>query len=109
VGTVHLQREGDEAHLGLFVVQPTLQGRGIGKVFLEAAERFVHLSWGSGRMTMQVISVRDELIAYYERRGYGRTGQRKPFPDAALSTPLVPGLEFEVLAKDLTGSAERLA
>jgi hypothetical protein len=57
-------------------------------------------------MTMWVISVRDELIAFYERRGYRRTGQRRPFPDDALSTPQVPGLEFEVLLKDLTAAPE---
>lgn len=107
VGTVHLQREGDVAHLGLFVVEPSLQGRGIGKHFLEEAEGLVRDRWGSRKMTMWVISVRDELIAFYERRGYLRTGQRKPFPAVALSTPLVPGLDFEVLVKDLTAPSVR--
>ena len=31
---------------------------------------------------MTVIERRPELIAYYERRGYARTGERRPLPPA---------------------------
>jgi hypothetical protein len=56
-------------------------------------------------MHMTVITVRHELIAWYERRGYHRTGKRKPFPygDERYGLPRRPDLEFEVLRKVLEG------
>jgi hypothetical protein len=52
---------------------------------------------------MTVVSVRHSLIAWYERRGYRRTGETLPFPyDAPLfGTPQRPDLEFVVLEKRL--------
>ena len=52
---------------------------------------------------MTVIDIRDELIAFYERRGYRRTGVLKPFPygDARFGLPTRDDLRFEVLEKDL--------
>jgi len=80
-----------------------LQGQGLGRHFMLEAERFVHAGWGAVRMQMQVITLRHELIAYYERRGYRRTGETRPFPaaDPRFGLPRVEGLEFEVLEKDL--------
>jgi hypothetical protein len=54
-------------------------------------------------MEMTVIRQRDALTAWYERRGYQRTGQTKPFPygDERFGTPKVAGLEFVTLAKPL--------
>ncbi len=82
IGSVQLQKFDDAAYLGMFVVQPKLQGAGIGKQFMQTAEELVQAKWGVKRMWMSVISVRHELIAYYERRGYQRTGHFKPFPYA---------------------------
>jgi ribosomal protein S18 acetylase RimI-like enzyme len=102
VGSVHLHREGDAAYLGMFVVRPDLQGRGIGRQFLSAAEDTVTRSWQSQRIYMTVITLRTELIAYYERRGYRRTGRFEPFPiEDKRSTALVDNLRFEVLEKAL--------
>ena len=54
-------------------------------------------------MEMTVIASRDELIAYYERRGYALTGERRPFPldDPRFGLPKTRELEFVVLEKDL--------
>jgi ribosomal protein S18 acetylase RimI-like enzyme len=102
IGSVNLQRKGDEAYLGMFVVRPTLQGAGVGKQFIQAAEDFVRQEWQSQKMTMSVITVREELIAYYERRGYRRTGEHQPFPkNVANGVPKVENLEFEILEKNL--------
>ena len=102
IGSVHLQHNGDSATLGMLVVRPDLQGGGIGKQFMKAAEDFAQETWGVARITMTVITLRDELIAFYERRGYRRTGRITPFPDVALSVPTVDKLEFEEFVKDLT-------
>ena len=102
IGSVHLEKQSDAAWLGMLVVKPVLQGRGIGKRFMEAAERYARDTWGTARMRMTVIRFRDELIAYYERRGYRRTGERRPFPtDPRYGIRKVEGLEFEVLEKRL--------
>jgi ribosomal protein S18 acetylase RimI-like enzyme len=102
IGSVLLQRTGDAAYLGMFVVKPVLQGQGIGKHFLEAAEKRVALDWQAKKIQMSVITLRNELIAYYERRGYRRTGVYKPFPvEDTRSTLLVADLKFEILEKDL--------
>jgi ribosomal protein S18 acetylase RimI-like enzyme len=100
VGCVHLQKRATAGYLGMFVVAPTLQGSGIGKQFMAAAEGYAQQQWGVSRMTMSVITLRDELIAYYERRGYRRTGEFAPFPTDLLdTTPLVDNLQFETLEK----------
>ena len=102
IGSVNLQRKGDDAYLGMFVVRPTLQGVGVGKQFIQASEDFVRDNWKSKKMTMSVITVREELIAYYERRGYQRTGEHQPFPkNVANGVPKVENLEFEILEKNL--------
>ena len=51
---------------------------------------------------MQVFWQRDSLIAWYERMGYRRTGETRPFPmdDPRLGLPLRDDLWFEVLARD---------
>lgn len=102
IGSVQLEHTDDSAYLGMFVVKPVLQGAGIGKLFMTTAENAVQERWGVKKMWMSVISVREELIAYYERRGYVRTGRFKPFPVEDFDSELlVPELQFEEMEKDL--------
>jgi ribosomal protein S18 acetylase RimI-like enzyme len=100
---VNLRRREDSAYLGMLTVKPDLQARGTGRKMLEIAEAFVRREWKSARIEMTVIRQRDELIAWYERRGYRRTGHFEPFPygDARFGLPKRPDLEFEVLEKRL--------
>ena len=85
----HLENTGEVCYFGMFSVAPHLQGGGIGKQLMQEAER-VALAWQCTAMEMTVIDIRDELIAFYERRGYARTGIKKPFPygDARFGLPL---------------------
>lgn len=101
----HVAEEDGAGHFGMFSVQPPLQGAGIGKRMLAAAERLVRDDWGLPTMRMTVIDIRNELIAFYERRGYRRTGIFKPFPygDARFGLPRRGDLRFEVLEKNLSG------
>jgi len=71
---------------------------------LEAAERWAIEHWSSRAMHMTVIVQRPELIAWYERRGYRRTGERKPFPygDQRFGLPRRDDLAFEVLRRPLS-------
>jgi ribosomal protein S18 acetylase RimI-like enzyme len=103
IACAHISDEGDAGYFGMFSVSPTLQGSGVGKQLMREAERIVREQWGHALMRMTVIDVRAELIAFYERRGYRRTGVIKPFPygDARFGIPLRDDLRFEVLEKTL--------
>jgi GNAT superfamily N-acetyltransferase len=103
VGCVRLERTGEDCYLGLLTVLPTLQARGVGRQLLAAAEAWAVEHWDSRSMHMTVITLREELLAWYQRRGYQRTGNRKPFPygDERFGLPRRPDLEFEVLKKSL--------
>ena len=99
----HIEKQGDACYFGMFSVRPGLQGSGIGRRMLDAAERFARLEWKSIKMEMTVISIRDELIAWYERRGYRRTAIFKPFPygDERFGIPKRHDLRFELMEKRL--------
>jgi GNAT superfamily N-acetyltransferase len=91
-------------YIGMVTVRPGLQAGGVGRRMLEAAEAQAR-AWGAERAQMTVVSIRDSLIAWYERRGYRLTGERRPFPydDERFGRPRRPDLEFVVLEKPLTG------
>jgi ribosomal protein S18 acetylase RimI-like enzyme len=99
----NLERRGNAAYFGMFSVRPDLQGGRIGRSMLAEAERFAKHEWKVPEMQMTVISVRDELIAWYERRGYRRTGIHSPFPygDERFGIPKRDDLRFELLVKTL--------
>lgn len=99
----HVMDEDGAGYFGMFAVRPNLQGAGLGKLMLAEAERVARDDWSLPAMRMTVIDIRDELIAFYERRGYHRTGIRKPFPygDARYGLPKREDLRFEILEKPL--------
>ena len=99
----HVAAEDGAGYFGMFSVVPTLQRTGLGKQMMAEAERIARDDYGMSVMRMTVIDVREELIAWYERRGYHRTGIKKPFPygDERFGIPLRDDLRFEVLEKTL--------
>ncbi|WP_329223685.1 GNAT family N-acetyltransferase [Streptomyces sp. NBC_01485] len=103
VACCQLEHRGDHAYFGMFAVSPTVQGAGLGKTVMAHAERQAREDWGVTEMHMTVISVRDDLIAWYERRGYRRTGRMTPFPygDERFGIPQRDDLQFELLVKPL--------
>ena len=80
-GTVTITRKSDtHAYLGMLCVDPALQAAGLGRRLIAAAEAQAVRDFGASVMEMTVIDQRPELIAWYERRGYARTGETRPFP-----------------------------
>jgi ribosomal protein S18 acetylase RimI-like enzyme len=101
LGCVMLIKKENALYLGMLTVSPELQGSGIGKKLLKSAEIFAQEN-GISKIEMTVISVRSELIAWYERHGYVKTGETKPFPmnDPNFGEPK-QHLEFIVLEKKI--------
>lgn len=104
VACCQLEHRGVHAYFGMFAVSPLLQGGGLGRAVLAEAERTVQERWGAREMQMQVIQQREDLIAWYERRGYARTGKLSPFPygDERFGVPRRADLAFELLVKPLS-------
>jgi GNAT superfamily N-acetyltransferase len=100
LGCCHLERrEGGRAYLGMLSVRPRLQSRGIGRRIMDEAERIAGEDWGANELRMWVISRRTDLIPWYERMGYVRTGETMPFGNEPHEQAERADLEFVVLAK----------
>ncbi|TRX35043.1 GNAT family N-acetyltransferase [Flavobacterium sp. ZT3R18] len=99
MGCVLLVKKENQLYLGMLTVSPELQNSGIGKKLLQEAEIYA-LTLGLPKIIMTVISIREELIAWYKRHGYADTGVREPFP--LNDTDAIIGkqpLEFIVMEK----------
>jgi len=94
-GCVLLEPAGDTA-----TVDPRRQAEGLGRTLLSKAEDYVR-EQGAACVQMTVIALRHSLIAWYERRGYRRTGKSELFPygDERVGVPLRDDLHFVVLEK----------
>jgi N-acetylglutamate synthase-like GNAT family acetyltransferase len=103
LGCVHLEKQNEKCYLGMLTVVPSLQDKGIGKMLLAESEALAQF-WDCTKIFMTVISVRSELIAWYEKNGFKKTGDKKPFPygDERFGIPKVENLEFIVLEKKLS-------
>lgn len=101
LATIHAHHENESVHFGLFAVEPSLQGGGIGKELLAYAESEAIRKWGVNTAIMEVITHRSELIEYYERRGYVRSGEMIAFPESDLWEKQVDFLELTRLKKNL--------
>jgi ribosomal protein S18 acetylase RimI-like enzyme len=101
VGCVYLEKKDVKLYLGMLTVAPDAQAGGIGRQLLTHAEGYAR-THGCQAIMMTVISQRHELIAWYERRGYQRTGETQPFPmnDPRFGEPKTH-LEFIVMEKPL--------
>ena len=100
LGSFYAHAAGDKVSLSMLAVAPTGQRQGVGRFLLSAAENYGR-QHGCTTSKMTVISVRAELIAYYERRGYHLNGATEPFPtDPRYGIPRQP-LVLLVLEKPL--------
>lgn len=98
---VCVEEKENQAYIGTFAVNPALQNQGIGKLVLSLAEKYAANQLGSKKLVMVVISQRKELISFYERRGYRRTGKISEYPvHLNVGIPAVEGLTVEYLEKN---------
>lgn len=102
VGCVHLERkDGGACFLGMLSVRVAEQDAGIGRALLAHAETYARDVLACERMAMHVIPRRRELIDWYVRRGYARTGELHRFDPPPGVRVLQGPVDFERLEKPL--------
>lgn len=101
-GTVHVEKHGDEAHIGMLSVHPDYQNFGLGKRLLIIGAAYAREEFHCRVAKMFVFGGRQELLAWYTKMGYELTGETLPFfgPESGL-TALVENAHFVVVAKNL--------
>ncbi len=111
VACIHIEKDGSNSCIGMFAVNPALQGAGVGKQMLAYAEWYASEYFSSDKFIMVVISSRSELISFYQRRGYQKTGSIMDYPlSAGAGVPKQTGLKIEILEKrpDITVKRDAL-
>lgn len=99
-GCINVELHGRATHIGGFAVAPDAQGLGIGSTLLQHAENFSKSTYDVNKFILSVLSARNDLIAYYERRGYVKNGLTHPYPlHLNVGTPLIQGIELVELYK----------
>ena len=76
---VYIQTGGERGYLGLLSVDPSLQGQGLGKRMVQAAEDRCR-ERGCRFMDLRVVNLRQELPGFYRALGYQEDGT-EPFPE----------------------------
>lgn len=91
LGCIGISFQSECAEIGSFSVDPAMQNQGLGKELLNFAEKHVIAEYPEIKIfEMYVLSLRTELIAFYERCGYQQTGHREDYPiHANVGMPLV--------------------
>jgi predicted N-acetyltransferase YhbS len=77
-GCVYVEPRGDRSYLGLLSVDPAEQQGGLGSLLMREAEQHCRQQ-GSRSMDIVIVHLREELSAFYRKRGYVETGT-SPFP-----------------------------
>ncbi|MEQ1742629.1 MAG: GNAT family N-acetyltransferase [Candidatus Nitrotoga sp.] len=111
VACIHIEKDDSSGYIGMFAVNPTLQGAGVGKQMLAYAEWYASENFSSDKFIMVVVSSRSELISFYQRRGYQKTGSIMDYPlSAGAGIPKHPDLKIEILEKrsDITVKRDAL-
>jgi ribosomal protein S18 acetylase RimI-like enzyme len=90
IGSVYLEIKATKLYLGMLSVSPDVQNKGVGRILMEEAEKFA-LQNHCNLIAITVISLRDTLVNWYERRGFVKVGELQPFPvDARFGNPKIP-------------------
>jgi ribosomal protein S18 acetylase RimI-like enzyme len=106
IGCAYLTRIRAAAYMGFLAVRPVLQARGIGTQLIRECERTASEEWQCPTMLISVMtSHRPELTAFYERRGFTRTGRFKTLErNLARGQPKVAGMAIEWMEKEFAAN-----
>lgn len=107
VACVQVEQDADACFINMLATSPALQGTGIGKQMIAAAEALAVSKYAAVLLKMSVVSARPELLAYYHRRGYTPSGHVAPYPvHEGVGTPVREGLQLLELQKHADKSAQ---
>lgn len=91
------------AHFGMFAVDPDHQSSGLGGWLLTQAERVAVERFRAQAIELNVLLQQTALVAWYERLGFVRVGEPKPFPvHPRFARPTREGLQFAVYRKTVS-------
>jgi len=85
-GCVYVELRGDRGYFGMLSVDPSSQGRGLGRRLIEAAEDYAGTN-GCTAMDIRVVNLRTELLPFYRKLGYVETGHTEPASDPRALQP----------------------
>ena len=97
VASVYIEIRGLRGYFGMLAVHPTKQGKGLGRVMVDAAEDHCRQQ-GCNAMDITVLSLRPELPPLYRKLGYVETGSEELHP----SRPLKNGIECHCIVMSKT-------
>jgi ribosomal protein S18 acetylase RimI-like enzyme len=83
-------------------VDPSKHRLGLGKQVLRYAEEYCRSELGATKLSLDALSTRQELILWYQRNGFQKTGELVPFPVKEIDGLVLPeGLGFVQMEKDI--------
>src|SRR5262249_13000106 len=85
-GCVYVELRGERSYLGLLSVDPSSQQGGLGSLLMSEAEKYCR-ERGSQAMDILIVSLREDLPAFYQKRGYVQNGTSPFPPDAETKIP----------------------
>jgi GNAT superfamily N-acetyltransferase len=102
IASVHVERSPKGAYLGMLAVLPSKQGKGLGGWMLTAGEQYAKTMWEAKQIVISVVAQRYELVHFYERKGYAKTGDVVAYPSGGqFGVPKVQDLTVETLVKEV--------
>ena len=100
-GSVFMRAMPPVGYFGMLSIDPAMQGRGLGRQLIAAAEAYLR-ERGCREVQIHIVNLREELPPFYRRLGYEEAGQL-PFPTSELSTR---ACHMIVMRKDLVTAPE---
>ncbi|KAJ4243813.1 hypothetical protein NW762_014690 [Fusarium torreyae] len=99
IGCVNVFRKTPKfGRLGLIAVDPTLQRGGLGKIILVHGEKYLIQELGVSTIGLNTLHTRKDMIKWYERQGYVKTGKMTKLPVERFGTDIsarIGLVEFE--------------
>jgi predicted N-acetyltransferase YhbS len=82
---MYLEQRAERLYLGMLAVNPSQQGRGLGRQMMAAAERYA-ASLGCGAIDIRIVNRRTELPPFYRALGFVDNGT-EPLEEPLLTKP----------------------
>lgn len=88
--------------LSYLAVHPDKHRLGLGKQILRYAEEYCRSKLGANKLSLNALSTREQLLSWYQRNGFQKTGELVPFPVKEIDGLVLPeGLSFVEMEKDI--------